>query len=87
MWCDNRILLDVKREQSRPTTRHKYRTDKCWSRLDKRNNTLEYESPSAGSVGRALAHFRERLIFEEPEDVTQPARDERVSLPAFLTDD
>lgn len=34
------LCLDTYLEQSRPTTRHKYRTDRNWERLDGRHNTI-----------------------------------------------
>jgi hypothetical protein len=63
LW-DNAVLLDEDSDETRATTRHKFKTRQVWRRLDDRNNTMSRREVSAELIEQAVAWYRDQIQFD-----------------------
>lgn len=57
------VYLDLYKEETRQTKRHKWKADKRWSRLDKRNSNITKPKVDKGVMQEAVTLFRMRIRY------------------------
>lgn len=62
---ENKLVLDQYLNSSRKTTRHQFRADEIWSRLDKRHNTIDRPCVSPDIIEEAKQKIIDTIIYEE----------------------
>ena len=76
-FLDHEMVLDYDADESRETKRHKWRVQRKWSRLDKRNNTMERRDVPESAIEASLQYARDSLFTKQSERITakSPGRD------------
>jgi hypothetical protein len=60
---DATLVLDYDADEERATTRHKFNRVKWWSRLDRRNNTMERRDVPLAAINEALENVRSQIKY------------------------
>lgn len=62
---DDELVLDRDADECRPTKRHKWRVRQQWSRLDRRNNSMERRAVPQAAIDDALLQVRASISYRD----------------------
>jgi len=68
VWDDLSLVLDDYAIQSRKTKRHGWKTVRMWSRLERRDNTIDRPEPSKYVIAQAIDQVRGMVRYEADRD-------------------
>lgn len=60
---DGRVRLETDCFQERESARHRFKTMRYWSRLDRRDSTMEQQPVPKEAVEAALEYFRSQISY------------------------
>jgi hypothetical protein len=64
---DRHLVLDLDTDEVRKTKRHKWKAARKWSRLDRRDNTLERREVPQSAIDEALRIVRDGISYRAEE--------------------
>ena len=62
---DANMVLESDCDQERETTRHKFRTVRFWSRLNRRDSTMQRRSIPQEAIENALQQMRKQIQYRD----------------------